>query len=82
MSNDTFPENVLAIQVAYLLAPQTNWLLDVPAYNAVIHDCIRKYVDSFLRWTLIEVGSLHYMAPAIPKTIVEELEKVIENIAR
>lgn len=49
MSNDTFPENLLAIQVAYLLAPQTNWLLDVPAYNAVIHDCIRKYVDSFLR---------------------------------
>lgn len=71
-----------SIPVTYLLAMPFGWYLDVPEYDAVVRDTIEDYVAGFSPGLLIEVQSPHYMEQSVPNKIVEELEKLIQGIAR
>jgi len=65
-----------AIPVTYLLAWPSTWF-GPPAYEAVIHDRIARYVHRYSPGVLKKVESDHYMEAAVPDRIVKELEAVI-----
>ncbi len=62
--------------MTYLLATPSGWT-GPPAYEAVVHDYIAKYVNRFSPGVLKKVESPHYMEAAVPERIARELEKVI-----
>ena len=68
------------IPVTYLHAtPSNKPTLGVPAYDDVILDVLREYVDGFGPGKWVDVKSPHYMEAAVPGVIADELRDLIEE---
>lgn len=68
------------IPLSFMFATRESRMLDVPAFDALIMDVMRAYVDTYDPGSWVEVDSPHFMEQAVPDAIVEQLHNLMDVI--